>query len=132
MKVCIITLYGNWNYGNKLQNYALQTVIENLGHTVISLRNNLPTPFKEKVRYQIYALRNHQKIQLMKKREKNFQKFNQEYMHYTSYLVKDTLSKKREAAYDKFVIGSDQVWNYGDGYVSPLMFGLFTKKEKNI
>ena len=31
MKVAIVTIFGD-NYGNKLQNYALQALLESLGH----------------------------------------------------------------------------------------------------
>ena len=29
-KACIITLYGNSNYGNKLQNYAVQEILKKM------------------------------------------------------------------------------------------------------
>ena len=53
-------------------------------------------------------------------------------MKYTPYTVTYTLSKNRAKEFDKFVIGSDQVWNYGDGTISKIMFGLFTNKENII
>ena len=37
MKAAIVTLFGD-NYGNKLQNYALQTILESLGNDVKTLR----------------------------------------------------------------------------------------------
>ena len=33
-KVLLITLYGNFNFGNKLQNYALQEIIKKFGFDV--------------------------------------------------------------------------------------------------
>ena len=36
-KVLIITLYGNFNFGNKLQNYALQEKLKSLGFEVETL-----------------------------------------------------------------------------------------------
>ena len=36
-KAAIITLYGNYNFGNKLQNYALQAVLEDYGFEVETL-----------------------------------------------------------------------------------------------
>ena len=35
MKIGILTLIGEYNYGNLLQSYAMQTVLERLGHQVI-------------------------------------------------------------------------------------------------
>ena len=37
MKIGIVTGYGLFNYGNRLQNYALQFVLEKLGHNVETL-----------------------------------------------------------------------------------------------
>lgn len=131
-KVCIITLYGNWNYGNKLQNYALQASIQKLGYEVTSLKNKYQQTLFEKIKYKIYKLRSGKSNISFKERENNFKQFNKKYMIYTPYTVTYTLSKKRQKEFDTFVIGSDQVWNYGDGTISKIMFGLFTNKEKNI
>ena len=35
-KVGIITIYDENNYGNRLQNYAVQTILEKMGFEVIS------------------------------------------------------------------------------------------------
>lgn len=40
MKIGIVTMLGNSNYGNLLQNLAVQTVIENLGYEACTLNNN--------------------------------------------------------------------------------------------
>ena len=37
MKIGIVTLVGEFNYGNLLQSYALQTVLERMGHDVAIL-----------------------------------------------------------------------------------------------
>ncbi|MBE6154772.1 MAG: polysaccharide pyruvyl transferase family protein [Firmicutes bacterium] len=131
-KVCIITLYGNWNYGNKLQNYALQQVLKNLDCDVISLKNKYQMPLCDKLRSFYYKLRQVKKYYYMSKRENSFKDFNKNYMNYTKYSATYTLNKNKANLFDYFVIGSDQVWNYGDGTISDIMFGLFTNKEKNI
>lgn len=38
MKICIITMISD-NYGNRLQNYALQEVLKDLGHEVETIHN---------------------------------------------------------------------------------------------
>lgn len=38
MKICIITMISD-NYGNRLQNYALQEVLKDLGHVVETIHN---------------------------------------------------------------------------------------------
>ena len=51
-KVGIITLIGNYNFGNRLQNYALQETIKNLGFECLTLKNQ---PYSNTKKY--YFLR---------------------------------------------------------------------------
>lgn len=37
-KVLLLTLWGNFNYGNKLQNFALKKMIEKLGYEVVIVK----------------------------------------------------------------------------------------------
>lgn len=46
MKIGIITIMDNTNYGNRLQNYALQVFLKSLGHDVVTLRNENFTELK--------------------------------------------------------------------------------------
>ena len=39
MKIGIVTITELDNFGNRLQNYALQTVLQELGHTVETIPN---------------------------------------------------------------------------------------------
>lgn len=128
-KAAIITLYGNFNFGNKLQNFALQTVLENMGFNVetlifspvqkeivsTSLRNKVKLKIKKincrtlkrKVENLIFRSDYKKKDRL---RESKFKDFSDKYIH-TRYISNSydlaTLSKE----YDYFVIGSDQIWN---------------------
>lgn len=50
MKIGIITLPFNWNYGGILQTYALQVVLKELGHEAVTInRNTVLMSFKMKV-----------------------------------------------------------------------------------
>lgn len=44
MKIAIVTLIGEFNYGNLLQSYALQSVLEQMGHNVVILNRREPKP----------------------------------------------------------------------------------------
>ena len=44
MKIGIVTLIGEYNYGNLLQSYALQTILERMGHDVVTLNRRSPRP----------------------------------------------------------------------------------------
>ena len=99
-KTYICTLYGNENFGNKLQNYALQTKLGELGFNVKTIkteevRNKYFRNFKNIIKF---FLPQYHKIVA---RYNLFLKFSKNYLKYTN--------KKNSADY--YVIGSDQVWN---------------------
>ncbi len=131
-KVCIITMYGDWNYGNKLQNYALQEVLKKMDCDVISLKNKYQSTLYNKIKNKYYQFRQLKKYILLSQRKKSFKLFNKQFMNYTDYSVTYTLKPKKAKNFDYFVIGSDQIWNYGEGTISDIMFGMFAEKEKNI
>lgn len=99
-KAYICTLYGNENFGNKLQNYALQTKLEELGFNVKTIKT-------EEVKNKCFRnIKNIIKFFLPQyhgivARYNLFLKFNKKYLKY--------INKKDGADY--YVIGSDQVWN---------------------
>lgn len=47
-KIGIITLSGNYNYGNRLQNYAMQEVYKILGFEVETIQNKMCSDNKTK------------------------------------------------------------------------------------
>lgn len=119
-KVAIITLIGK-NYGNRLQNYAIQeylkkqnfkpyTIINNifLNKNNYSIFNNIKYLFSiiknELLRTGIYKNRN---AFLVNKRSKSFIKFNNENIHF----AKNYFSFNKKMNYDYYLVGSDQVWN---------------------
>lgn len=101
------------NYGNRLQNYAVQHVLECLGLrvTTISVENKAVSK-KDKLKYILQKLsRFHfpgdtEYWRTEFQRKLNFDKFNRKYI--TTKYVK-TVAEIGFADY--FVIGSDQVWN---------------------
>lgn len=109
-KVAIVTPYGNNNFGNKLQNYALQYVLENLGFEVITLKNNIYSNTKKF--YLLRCLKN----KLKKERIKNdrtllFENFNKNINYSKEYY--NAFSKYKD--FDYVVCGSDQIWNPNQG-----------------
>ena len=122
MRIAIITLPLHGNYGGILQNYALQTVLKRMGHTV-------ETPVLPKTLYQplwrkplAYGKRCVKKFVLRRNAHvfyeewynrtqpillKNMRRFVSE--HIATREVKH-FSDIREGEYDAFVVGSDQIW----------------------
>ncbi|UJF15259.1 polysaccharide pyruvyl transferase family protein [Jeotgalibaca sp. MA1X17-3] len=149
-KVAILTLNGYFNYGNRLQNYALQEVIRNLGFEVETIVN---TTQNEEVQ-MAYPLKMYKIIKkgpkylkkiilnkLNKKkvinsgniRTKTFKDFTHKYIKETNYSISDkNIPNDLSEKYDYFVVGSDQVWNPNFREVTSLYFLLFTEKNKRV
>lgn len=96
-KVGIITLNGYFNYGNRLQNYALSKSIESMGHEVVTIwdkdKKKIIKDFIKKQLIWIPRFR----------RYRNFMIFSRKF-------TKEVLLSRKEKL-DYIVIGSDQVWN---------------------
>lgn len=109
-KVGVITLSGHYNYGNKLQNYALCKYIEKLNCKpetiwINSINDgNYITSFLRHIKHNL----------LIKKdtRYKNFKKFNDVNIPMSNTKINFfTNLKKINDKYNYFITGSDQVWN---------------------
>lgn len=111
MRVGIVTIADFNNYGNRLQNYALQQVIKSFGMDCVSY-----VSFKPKyVKYLIKTLLEKDDRNLFSKRMdivrmKNFLHFDQKYVH--SIETRNMqFPESLGTECDYFVAGSDQIWN---------------------
>ncbi|MDE6146657.1 MAG: polysaccharide pyruvyl transferase family protein [Bacteroidales bacterium] len=119
MKICILTQPLYTNYGGLLQAYALQTVLKNLGHEVVT----------EDRRYDshltlIERLKRINWIRTLTGKRKIYYPDNQEMKvisQYTDQFIKKHISvtgpvlshddnEIRNLAFDAYIVGSDQVW----------------------
>lgn len=100
--IAILTIYGNGNYGNKLQHYGLQFYLEKLGYNVETIISTSEGKLK-------FKLKEFLKILLKKRYRVFYFGFNKliKYSKYTFYNNNSFDVKK----YDYFIVGSDQVWN---------------------
>lgn len=48
-KALIMTIYGNMNYGNKLQNYAVYKLLKDRNIEVLNLKNNRHLNYKRNI-----------------------------------------------------------------------------------
>lgn len=120
-KAGIMTLYCNNNYGNKLQNYAVQEILKDFGMNPQTIKI---------ITKDDHNLKNDMKCS--ENKLEHFREFNKniKYFKDTLYIDKDT-----EAGFgsdlDCFVIGSDQVWNYTFWDVfSPKIFASFANENQ--
>ena len=131
-KIAIFTLTNENNFGNRLQNYAVQEILKKNNIKVETVSNQL----------NIYG-RNYiiKKIKdIIKKflffvpkyvRTNNFIKFNKKYVKFSKYHIdKNHIPKELSHKYDYYITGSDQVWNPNFSGRSDIDFLTFVPKEK--
>jgi len=115
-EAAIITLYDDVNLGNKLQNYALQEVLEGMGLRASSLvcKEMLYSPRKLPLKRQIKklllpSLRKQQR--LFRQRTQRFRVFSEKHLRKGERVSFRDKAMKALGHYDYFVVGSDQVWH---------------------
>jgi hypothetical protein len=136
MKIGIITLPLHVNYGGILQAYALQTVLERMGHEVEVI--DRPAHEKESVwvRIKKFPLRLRFKLvgigctllhipRRTMQRSSRINPFIQQRMHIRRVWE---YTKIRPGKYDAFVVGSDQVWRLL--YNAPALYDAYLQFAK--
>ncbi len=136
MRVGIVSLYGTFNYGNRLQSYAAQEVLRALGcETEVVYIQSTKAYFRE-VAKKIYFSKLLRKIirprftDIQKyNRQRSFEKFNSKYITTRRYSSVHSIQDE-----DFFVLGSDQVWNPKryDAVKKQLFFLTFTESYKKV
>ncbi len=144
-KIGILTLNGYVNYGNRLQNYALQTVLENFGFDVTTIRVNRDVKvnlsdrlkkvsnineFMDKIKRRLHHFYNKDVIRV---RKEIFKKFSYEYINETKKIIlSNQEAKELNKEFDYFITGSDQVWNPNNLHGTSYFFLTFADKKKRI
>ena len=130
----IITICDNNNYGNRLQNYALQEALKKYNFNITTLWNetsksSLKRSLKEMIKKYILVL---------KYNKKDIQRQNI-FTNFTNILLTNTITiytgndlNYLNDRYDYFIIGSDQIWNYNfrGKYFGNFEFAMFADKHK--
>lgn len=135
-KVGIITIFDENNYGNRLQNYATQKVIEKMGMKSYTLKNEVRCNKKDNIFkvYLILMLKSIQnKMHQLKrpKRYKLFSEFNKNIVTYNKVLT-SVNAKHISENFDFFVCGSDQIWNVHFRRSTYIDMLEFTEQRKKI
>lgn len=112
IKIGIVTLNGKHNYGNRLQNFALQAALRREGAEVVTLTQPRRLGFryiakavlKPVLRYTpLYS--NRLNYVMKKKKSKGFHAFD------SSHIEEQRIDRVDLDSFDIFIAGSDQVWN---------------------
>lgn len=135
-KAMLVTLYGNYNYGNKLQNYAVYKIISQLGIEVLNVKNQRMLNYNRNFFFSyIKFLLSNIKISYSQIKNIGFKYYNIRKRNFKTFSLMIPTSKKyfnykslkKWDIYDYYIVGSDQVWN---PYMSLDDLSLF-KKFKN-
>lgn len=127
-KAGVITPYGLYNYGNRLQAYAVCLLAEKNGvraEEVLTPSVNQQSGMKALAKQTVYSVAGRGK---KARRYKAFKQFD------------DQIPKRRYrsdekaalAGYDYALIGSDQIWNPNHIDPTPAVFGSFVASEQRI
>lgn len=132
-KVGILTINDNTNIGNRLQNYATQEFLKELGLEVETIQNFIYYTKLYKIKFVLKrvlsSILEHKKF----KKENIFLEFNKNYVNMSKIIINyKHIPKKINEKYDFFVTGSDQVWNPNFERMSDVDFLTFADKEKRI
>ena len=144
MKTAILTIDDPSNYGNRLQNYAMQNVLKRFGDCQSlwwSVDYDLFTKqhfsIKEKIKF-LLNYKNYQKkvlydLPLLELKKFQIKKFTEKYIDVKQV---DLLDAELENSYDFFITGSDQIWNplfwFDTDKYAKAMFLQFCSSKKRI
>lgn len=123
MKLGLLTFHTAANFGAALQAYALQQFLESKGYDAeyLDYQNHhrrmiydMPYHIKESMKSGkvVDALFYTLGMPVMNMRKKKFENFNQEYLHLSNKTYHNSQElESTNDIYDKFIVGSDQVWH---------------------
>ena len=149
-KIGIVTIIDYTNYGNRLQNYAVQEVLKSLGCKVETLvyetikenkNESRIASFIEKLRRNTpkkiiisieERIKKRMLMKLLESKRLKFKQFTKKHILETRFLISDELENEVVNQFNYFVVGSDQVWNPFFRKGSPIDFLTFAQKNKRI
>lgn len=130
MKIGIITFTDGTNYGQRLQNYALQELLKSHGNEVYTIKQGHTYSLRHKIKVIIKSALNIKNTLQKQNRKKAFARFNNRYINFYKESLPEEGSKAMSDSFDLFVAGSDQIWNPNSPFVGSNMFMQFAPKEK--
>lgn len=134
IKVGILTINDDNNYGNRLQNYALQEFIRKYNIEVETIKNDADVfgwfKIKLKIKRILKKMLKYNFAYEFEKRRSYFKKFNTNIKFSKIKININKIDKNLGKQYDYFFAGSDQIWNPTFGRMSDIDFLTFAEEEK--
>ena len=115
-KILLVTLQ-DANIGNRLQNYALQTVVEDMGYEVFNPVYSLDRVSVKTVKIALkcllyrFGLKKYAKVALNHKRKRAFQELDSKYIHNKINIGQFDTNNIDLSEFNYAITGSDQVWH---------------------
>ena len=133
-RIGVITINDFNNYGNRLQCYAVQHYLENMGYVAENIYNSYNTEsfIMYGGRKIIRKLRNLGRREIITLRSQSFAEFNKNIHFSRNRIMNGQYDKDLNSRYDWFITGSDQVWNPCDSGRSEVDFLTFASAEKRV
>lgn len=118
-KVGILTITDGANYGNRLQNYAMQVFLTSLDLDVETIQRETPRDkhgivlLKYLVKENIKRLIGRKNTYFaLRERKRKFLEFNRKYIKFSNVCLSNNQAPEGlKNQYDYFICGSDQIWN---------------------
>ena len=106
MKIALLTIWHEKNYGAELQAYATVKVLQNLGHKVEMIDIRLSDMEEDSLKHKIASF-----ISMFGQGDRSFNRFWKKYIP-TTRRYKNIIDLQNEPPQaDVYLVGSDQVWN---------------------
>lgn len=143
-KIGIVTLNGYFNYGNRLQNYALQEVLKSINcekvNTLVYNNDNSKVKLKfsdiksksilKKIMIYYYInLKEYLNRKTYRNRTEFFINFTKKYINEVDFQKCDI---QEIESYDYIVAGSDQIWNPHYSKLNSFYFMNFVPRHKRV
>lgn len=134
MRIGIVTFTFGDNFGQRLQNYALQEYLKKYADCVMTIPQfEPPKSLRNKYRFVKNAIIHPKHTYYDWKRHQKFLNFDRDYIQYYCCQISDnSIPAKIDDDFDFFVCGSDQIWSPYSPFVNKTMFLTFTEKNKRI
>lgn len=119
MKIGILTITDGANYGNRLQNFALQEFLKEMDLEVKTIRRSTTRDIKG-YRKGVFLFKEYIKKILgitntsfyARERKRRFESFNNTYISFSEVCLSDNKAPETlKDDFDYFICGSDQIWN---------------------
>lgn len=132
MKIATLTWYSGNNYGSTMQSYALQKVLQGMGHSSEIIAYSPAFFEKWKLKFQNHSVKatldykiNEAYLKFLQKGVSTdnvalFDEFRREYQAFSSPVSSAKQLRTLASEYDAVICGSDQIWN--PFYYDPVYF----------